>query len=62
MEFIELVPNICEGLPFEKGGDSVLLNFWGGDNRDLEILDLLSENLSKKGVVPIKHHCSKFFF
>ena len=60
MEFIELVPNICEGLPFEKG-DSVLLNFWG-DNKDLEILDLLSENLSKKGVVPIKHHCSKFFF
>lgn len=60
MEFINLIPNICEGLPFEKG-DFVLLNFWG-DNEDLEILDLISKNLSKKGIIPFKHHCSNFFF
>lgn len=60
MEFIDLIPNICEGLPFEKG-DFVLLNFWG-DNEDLEILDLLSESISKKGIIPFKHHCSKAFF
>ena len=60
MEFVELIPNICEGLPFENG-DSVLLNFWG-DNEDLKILDFLSENLSKKGVIPITHHLSKNFF
>ncbi|MDR7855149.1 aminopeptidase [Tissierella sp.] len=60
MEFKELIPNICEGFPFEKG-DFVLLNFWG-DNEDLEILDLISENIGKKGIIPFKHHCSKFFF
>lgn len=60
MDFINLIPNICEGFPFEKG-DSVLLNFWG-NNEDLEILDLISERLSKKGIVPFKHHCSNFFF
>lgn len=60
MEFIDLIPNICEGFPFDKD-DFVLLNFWG-DNGDLAILDLLSENLSKKGVVPFKHHCSNSFF
>ena len=51
MEFKELIPNICEGFPFEKG-DFVLLNFWG-DNEDLEILDLISENISKKGSFPL---------
>ncbi len=60
MEFKNLIPNICEGFPFEKG-DSVLLNFWG-DNEDLKILDSIAESLSKKGVIPLKHHCSKFFF
>lgn len=60
MEFIDLIPNICEGFPFDKG-DFVLLNFWG-DNEDLTILDLLSENVSKKGIVPFKHHCSNSFF
>lgn len=60
MEFVELIPNICKGLPFKKG-DSVLLNFWG-DNEDLEILDLISKNLSKNGVIPIRHHLSKRFF
>lgn len=60
MEFIKLIPNICEGLPFEKG-DFVLLNFWG-DNEDLEILDLISENLSKKGIIPFKNQCSKSYF
>ncbi|MBU5438850.1 aminopeptidase [Tissierella sp. MSJ-40] len=60
MEFISLIPNICEGFPFEKG-DFVLLNFWG-DNEDLEILDLISENLSKKGIIPFTHHCSKKHF
>ncbi|MDU5080939.1 aminopeptidase [Tissierella carlieri] len=60
MEFIDLIPNICEGFPFEKG-DFVLLNFWG-DNEDLKILDLLSENISKKGIIPFKHHCSNSFF
>ena len=60
MEFIDLIPNICEGFPFDKG-DFVLLNLWG-DNEDLTILDLLSENVSKKGIVPFKHHCSNSFF
>ncbi len=60
MEFINLIPNICEGLPFEKG-DLVLLNFWG-DNEDIEILELISENLSKKGVISFRHQCSKRFF
>lgn len=60
MEFIDLIPNICEGFPFEKG-DFVLLNFWG-DKEDLEILDLLSENISKKGIIPFKNHCSNSFF
>lgn len=60
MEFIDLVPNICEGFPFVKG-DFVLLNFWG-DNEDLGVLDLLSEHLSKKGVLSFKHHCSNSFF
>lgn len=60
MDFISLIPNICEGLPFEKG-DFVLLNFWG-DNGDIEILDLISENLSKKGIIPFRHQCSKEFF
>lgn len=60
MDFVSLIPNICEGFPFEKG-DSVLLNFWG-DNKDLEILDLISEQLSKNGVIPFKLHCSKFYF
>lgn len=60
MDFIDLIPNICEGFPFEKG-DFVLLNFWG-DNEDLEILDFFSENLSKKGILPFKHHSSKKFF
>ncbi len=60
MEFINLIPNICEGLPFEKG-DLVLLNFWG-DNEDIELLDLISEGLSKKGVISFRHQCSKRFF
>ncbi len=60
MEFIDLIPNICEGFPFEKG-DFVLLNFWG-DNEDLTILDSLSENISKKGFIPFKHQCSNAFF
>ena len=60
MEFVDLVPNICKGLPFKKG-DSVLLNFWG-DNEDLKILDLISKNLSEKGIIPIPHHLSKKFF
>lgn len=60
MEFIDLIPNICEGFPFEKG-DFVLLNFWG-DNEDLEVLDLISENISKKGIIPFKHHYSNSFF
>ena len=46
VKFIDLIPNICDGLPFEKG-DFVLLNFWD-DNEDLRILDGISENLSKK--------------
>lgn len=60
MKFLDIIPNICEGFPFNKG-DSVLLNFWG-DNEDLAILDSLSENLSKKGIIPLRHHCSNFFF
>ena len=60
MDFVSLIPNICEGFPFEKG-DSVLLNFWG-DNEDLEILDLISEQLSKNGAIPFKLHCSKFYY
>lgn len=60
MKLVDLIPNICEGLPF-KEGESVLLNFWG-DKADLEILDLLADNLSKKGVIPFEHHCSKAFF
>lgn len=60
MEFLDTIPNICEGFPFNKG-DSVLLNFWG-DNDDLVILDSLSENLSKKGIIPFTHHCSNFLF
>lgn len=60
MDFIDLIPNICEGFPFKKG-DFVLLNFWG-DNEDLEILDLIAENLSKKGIVLFKNHSSKKFF
>ncbi|SHH85512.1 aminopeptidase [Sporanaerobacter acetigenes] len=60
MNFVTLIPNICEGLPFKKK-DCVLLNFWG-DNEDLEILDSISECLSKKGVIPFKHHCSNSFF
>lgn len=59
MEFINLIPNICEGLPFEKG-DLVLLNFWG-DNEDIEILELISETLSKKGVISFRQQCSKRF-
>ena len=59
MEFIDLIPNICEGFPFEKG-DFVLLNFWG-DNEDLGILDLFSENLSKKGIITSTNHCSNSF-
>ncbi|WIV11830.1 aminopeptidase [Proteiniborus sp. MB09-C3] len=60
MDFIDVISNICEGFPFEKG-DFVLLNFWG-DNEDLEVLDLISENLSRKGIIPFKHHCSRNFF
>lgn len=60
MDFIDLIPNICEGFPFRKG-DFVLLNFWG-DNEDLRILDGISENLSKKGVASFRHHCSNSFF
>lgn len=60
MEFLDLIPNVCEGLPFEEG-DFVLLNFWG-DNEDLKILDIISEHLSKKGVLPFKHQCSNWFF
>lgn len=60
VKFIDLIPNICDGLPFEKG-DLVLLNFWG-DNEDLKILDEISENLSKKGIFPFKHQCSNSFF
>ena len=60
MDFIDLIPNICEGFPFRKG-DFVLLNFWD-DNEDLRILDGISENLSKKGVASFRHHCSNSFF
>ncbi|MDR7870796.1 MAG: hypothetical protein RIN55_08065 [Tissierellaceae bacterium] len=60
MEFIDLIPNICDGFPFDKG-DLVLLNFWG-DDKDLRVLNLISEGLSKKGVVTYKHHCSNLFF
>ena len=60
MEFIDLIPNVCEGLPFKKG-DFILLNFWG-DNDDLALLDLFSENLSKKGIITSKNHCSNSFF
>jgi len=60
MQFVNLIPNICQGLPFEKG-DFVLLIFWG-DNEDLEILDLISENLSKRGIIPFKLHFSKAYF
>src|SRR5690554_3423703 len=60
MNFLDTIPNICEGFPFDEG-DSVLLNFWG-DNEDLQVLDSLSENLSKRGVIPHKNHCSDFFF
>ncbi len=59
MKFTDLIPNICEGLPF-KEGDSVLLNFWG-DKADLDILDLLGDNLGKKGIAPYEHHCSNAF-
>lgn len=57
MDYISFIPNICEGFPFKKG-DYVLLNFWG-DNEDLEVLDLIAENLSKKGILSFKNHCSK---
>lgn len=60
MEFIDLIPNICEGFPFNKG-DLVLLNFWG-DDEDLTIINLISEELSKKGVFSFKHQCSNYFF
>lgn len=60
MEFIDLIPNICEGFPFNKG-DLVLLNFWG-DDEDLTVLNLISESLSKKGIFSFKHHCSNSFF
>lgn len=60
MEFKELIPNISKGLPFKKG-DFVLLNFWG-DDEDIEILDLISENLSKKGILTFNHQCSDLLF
>lgn len=60
MEFTEVIPNICEGFPFSKG-DLVLLNFWG-DDKDLLVLNLISQGLSKKGIIPFNHHCSNSFF
>ena len=60
MKFLDLIPNICEGFPFREG-ESVLLNFWG-DQAEREVLDLLAENLAKKGIAPYEHHCSHAFF
>lgn len=57
MNFIDIIPNICEGLPFMKG-DFVLLNFWGED-KDIEIVNLFCGALSKKGIIPFRHSCSR---
>ncbi len=59
MDFIDLIPNICNGFPF-KSGDIVLINYWGEPD-DSDILNIFSKELSKKEIIVFNHYMSNSF-